>query len=81
LFYGKYQSIKIMLMKKILPSAKIMLVLIFTALLLQQVRAQTLLTENFDYPAGTFLNAVGWNAHSGTAEPVSVVVPGLTFTG
>ncbi len=68
-------------MKRILPSAKIMLVLIFTALLLQQVRAQTLLTENFDYPAGTFLNAVGWNAHSGTAEPVSVVVPGLTFTG
>ena len=39
-----------------------------------------LLVENFDYPAGSLLTANGWTNHSGTAEFIDVVVPGLSFT-
>ena len=43
---------------------------------------QTLLEENFDYTAGTFLTANGWTAHSGTGTaPITVVTPGLDFAG
>ncbi len=42
---------------------------------------QALLVEDFDYTTGTFLNANGWNAHSGGGTtPIQVVTPGLTFT-
>jgi hypothetical protein len=66
-------------MKRILPSMKIMLVVIISSFTLQQANAQALLTENFDYAGGTLLTAVGWTAHSGTSNPVGVVVPGLAF--
>jgi hypothetical protein len=43
---------------------------------------QTLLIENFSYPAGTALTANGWNAHSGAGtNPVKVHSFGLAFPG
>jgi hypothetical protein len=42
---------------------------------------QALLVEDFNYSVGTYLNANGWNAHSGTGTtPIQVVSPGLTYT-
>lgn len=44
--------------------------------------AQTLLEENFDYPANDLITAHGWSAHSGAAsQPITVGAPGLTFPG
>jgi len=45
-------------------------------------KCQTLLNENFSYPAGTTLTANGWNAHDdpGT-NPVLVSSAGLVFPG
>lgn len=43
--------------------------------------AQILLTENFAYPAGDSIGAHGWTHFSGSANPILVVSPGLTFTG
>jgi len=69
-------------MKRILPSVKIMLVLLISACSLQFVNAQALLTENFDYASGTLLSAAGWTAHSGSGtQSIDVIVPGLSFTG
>jgi len=42
---------------------------------------EILLTEDFDYPAGTLLTAAGWANHSGTTNFIPVVSPGLTFSG
>lgn len=43
---------------------------------------QTLLIENFSYPAGTALTTNGWSAHSGQGtNPVKVHSYGLSFTG
>jgi hypothetical protein len=44
--------------------------------------AQTLLEENFDYPANDLITAHGWTAHNaGGVQPITVVAPGLTFPG
>jgi hypothetical protein len=43
--------------------------------------AQVLLTENFDYPAGDSIGAHGWVTFSGTTNVLTVVSPGLTYTG
>jgi hypothetical protein len=40
-----------------------------------------LLVENFEYSSGSLLTSNGWTNHSGTAEFINVVVPGLEFTG
>jgi hypothetical protein len=40
-----------------------------------------LLIEDFNYTAGDLLTAHGWTNHSGTANPVLVTSPGLTFAG
>jgi len=46
------------------------------------LNAQTLLVEDFAYPAGDSLGAHGWVSFSGSNTNVlSVVSPGLTFTG
>ena len=57
------------------------LFVILSALSLQTVNSQPLLVENFDYPDGTDLSTVGWSIHSGTDNPIDVVVPGLSFYG
>ena len=67
-------------MKRFLPLCTSLFV-IFSALSLQTVNSQPLLVENFDYPDGTDLSTVGWNIHSGTENPIDVVVPGLSFFG
>lgn len=68
-------------MKRFLPVYTMLSVILLAAFSMQQVYSQPLLVENFDYPNGTLLNTVGWTAHSGTDNPVDVVVPGLVFTG
>lgn len=69
-------------MRKILPSLKIIPILLIAVWSFQAVKGQTLLTENFEYANGTLLTAAGWAAHSGAGtQAVDVIVPGLTFTG
>ncbi len=41
---------------------------------------KTFLRENFDYPAGSLLNANGWYTHSGTSSPIAVTSEGLSWT-
>lgn len=41
----------------------------------------SLLTENFDYPAGDSLGAHGWNWISSNINPLMVTSPGLVYTG
>jgi Leucine-rich repeat (LRR) protein len=41
---------------------------------------KTYLSENFDYPAGAFLNANGWYTHSGSSNPIAVTSEGLSWT-
>lgn len=67
-------------MKRFLPLCTSLFV-IFSALSLQTANSQPLLVENFDYPDGTELSTVGWTIHSGTDNPIDVVVPGLGFFG
>ncbi len=56
------------------------LILIFSSALLLQ--AQTLLLENFNYPAGDSLGAHGWvNFSGGATNVLTVVSPGLTYSG
>jgi len=46
------------------------------------IDAQTLFTENFSYPAGDSLGAHGWvNFSGGTTNVLTVVSPGLTYSG
>jgi hypothetical protein len=46
------------------------------------VECQTLLNEDFNYPAGSSLTANGWNAHSSAGtNPVKVNSLGLSYTG
>src|SRR5688500_1428309 len=41
-----------------------------------------LLTDDFDYPAGSLLTANGWAAHSGAGtNPLTVAAPGLSYAG
>ncbi len=68
-------------MKRGLPVYTLLFVTLFTAFSLQNAYSQPLLIENFDYPDGTLLNTVGWTAHSGTDNPIDVVVPSLSFAG
>lgn len=68
-------------MKRFLPVYTLLSVILLAAFSMQEVNSQPLLVENFDYPNGTLLNTVGWTAHSGTDNPVDVIVPGLTFSG
>ena len=59
---------------------KIYLILFIVISSLTTLNAQ-LLIEDFNYTAGDLLTAKGWTAHSGTANPILVTAPGLTFTG
>ncbi len=68
-------------MKRSLPLVAMLSVILLTAFSVQQAYTQPLLVENFDYPDGTDLSTVGWTVHSGTENPVTVTVPGLTFSG
>lgn len=43
--------------------------------------AQVLLDENFDYPEGDSLGAHGWVTFNGTTNVLTVVTPGLTYSG
>lgn len=53
-----------------------------TVLMSASTFGQQLLVEDFNYNAGTNLTANGWTAHSGGGtNPITVVSPGLTFTG
>ena len=56
------------------------LVLIFSSGL--SINAQTLLLENFNYPAGDSLGAHSWvNFSGGSTNVLTVVSPGLTYSG
>ncbi len=69
-------------MKRMIPSLKLLFLIVFSFCVLKNADAQTLLKENFEYPGGTLLTASGWTAHSGSGtQPVDVVVPGLSFPG
>lgn len=45
------------------------------------INAQILLIEDFNYPAGDTIGSYGWVTFSGTVNPLTVVSPGLTYTG
>ena len=60
---------------------KLLISLVSLFALIGSINAQTLFFENFDYPAGDSIGSHGWVAHSGSANNVKVVSPGLTFTG
>jgi Secretion system C-terminal sorting domain len=58
---------------------------LFTLVLLGSVlgikaKAQTLLTEDFDFTAADINGQNGWTSHSGTADPVATTA-GLTYAG
>jgi hypothetical protein len=44
-------------------------------------QAQTALIENFDYPVGDTLGSHGWDWHSGTGTPFTVVSGNLVYPG
>ncbi len=59
---------------------KLFLTVFFIFSIILSVNAQTLLIENFDYPAGDSLGAHGWVSFSGGATNVlTVTSPGLTY--
>jgi hypothetical protein len=68
-------------MKRSLPLYTLLPVILLSAFSLQSINSQPLLLENFDYPDGTDLSTVGWTIHSGTDNPITVTLPGLSFTG
>lgn len=45
------------------------------------INSQVLLIEDFNYPAGDTIGSHGWVTFSGTVNPLTVVSPGLTYTG
>jgi hypothetical protein len=54
--------------------------LLFLVCFLSVNGQKTFLSENFDYPAGSLLNANGWYTHSGTSNPIAVTSEGLSWT-
>ncbi len=67
-------------MTKLFPFKAFLLVLLFAAAGIG-AKAQ-LLTEDFNYSAGTLLSANGWTAHSGAGtNAITVTSPGLTYAG
>ena len=67
-------------MTKFYPFKAFMLVLLFATGSFS-INAQ-LLTEDFNYTAGTFVSANGWTAHSGAGtNAITVTSPGLNYTG
>jgi hypothetical protein len=58
--------------------AMIVLTIFFTISIGQ---AQTALIENFDYPVGDTLGSHGWDWHSGTGTPFTVVSGNLVYPG
>lgn len=53
---------------------------LFCFMLTYSVQAQVLLTEQFDYTAGTTLNDNGWYTHSATTNPIKVSDEGLAWS-
>jgi hypothetical protein len=68
-------------MKRFLPLYTLLSVILLSAFSLQSINSQPLLVENFDSPDGTELSTVGWTVHSGTDNPITVTVPGLSYNG
>ena len=58
---------------------KLLLVLLFV--LANYGYSQLLMQEDFNYAAGALLSANGWSVHSGTTNFLTVVAPGLSYTG
>jgi hypothetical protein len=58
--------------------AMIVLAVFFTISIGQ---AQTALIENFDYPVGDTLGSHGWDWHSGTGTPFTVIAGNLVYPG
>jgi len=44
-------------------------------------QSATLMTDDFDYPAGALAGTGSWTNHSGTSGFIQVTTPGLTFPG
>ena len=52
------------------------------ALMSLPAQGTVLITEDFNYPAGTSLTASGWTAESGAgSNPLKAQSPGLTYAG
>jgi hypothetical protein len=69
-------------MKNHLPIIGLSVTIIVFMHPLRHANCQTLLTENFSYPALSSLTANGWNAHSSAGtNPVKVHSNGLSFPG
>lgn len=69
-------------MKNFLHLLRLSVAILITMQLNAEADCQALLVENFSYPAGSFLTANGWNAHSGEGtNPVKVHTGGLSFAG
>lgn len=49
--------------------------------LTSSIFSQTLFVEDFNYNVGDLLTSKGWVVSSGTTNPLTVVAPGLTFSG
>ncbi|MFA5011869.1 MAG: T9SS type A sorting domain-containing protein [Ignavibacteria bacterium] len=60
---------------------QILLSVIFVFTIANMGWGQAILTEDFDYLAGTLITTQGWTAHSGTTLPITVTTPGLTYSG
>ncbi|OGU68364.1 MAG: hypothetical protein A2499_14935 [Stygiobacter sp. RIFOXYC12_FULL_38_8] len=54
---------------------------LFLAVSVSTSNAQALFVEDFSYNAGDLLTAKGWLVSSGTTNALTVISPGLTFTG
>jgi hypothetical protein len=55
-------------------------ILLFSIMLFSTANATGLLTEDFNYTAGTNLTDNGWTANSGTGN-MTIATSGLTYTG
>lgn len=59
---------------------KIYLLILFLFTFYCSTYAQTILVENFNYPAGDSIGSYGWVAFSGNVNNIKVKSPGLVYT-
>lgn len=60
---------------------KVIFLIVFSLAVYSSINSQILLIEDFNYPAGDTIGSYGWVTFSGTINPLTVVSPGLTYTG
>lgn len=60
---------------------RIFITFLFIFAVTLSANSQVKFTENFSYTAGDTIGAHGWVYNSGTANPLTVTTPGLTYVG